>query len=142
MFESHKSSWTALVRDDFFMLRMKKSSLTRSVAPPLKIATAIAGLRFCFSNLIIGPWYSHAVSNEYPCNLNDYRGIFAQKAGNVSRFSPDVMHEDPQELGGCGGGGQRAAGEAAQKGEKRCSCRNDHDEHGLFKVLRGKGFAF
>ena len=25
------------------------------------------------------------------------------------------MHENPQELGGCGGGGQRAAGEAAQE---------------------------
>ena len=31
-------------------------------------------------------------------------------------FSPDIVHKDPQELGGCGGGSQRAAGEAAQKG--------------------------
>lgn len=32
-----------------------------------------------------------------------------------SRSSPDVVHEDPQELGGRGGGGQRAVGEAAQE---------------------------
>ena len=36
------SSQTALVRDGFFMRCIKKSSLTRSVAPPLKIVTADA----------------------------------------------------------------------------------------------------
>ena len=38
----HKSATT------FFMLCIKKPSLTRFVAPPLKIVTANAGLRFCF----------------------------------------------------------------------------------------------
>ena len=48
---SHDTSppWTVLVRGDFFMLRIKKSSLTRSAAAPLKIAIAYAGLRFCFA---------------------------------------------------------------------------------------------
>ncbi len=45
----------ALVRDDFFMRCIKKSSLTRSVAPPLKIAIAGVGLRFCFSDLTVDP---------------------------------------------------------------------------------------
>ena len=31
------------------------------------------------------------------------------------RSFPDIVHEDPQELGGRGGGGQRAVGEAAQE---------------------------
>lgn len=43
-----KSSWTAQVHDDFFMLRIKKSSFTCSVTPPLKLTIAAAGLWFCF----------------------------------------------------------------------------------------------
>ena len=45
------SSRTAQVRDDFFMLRMKKSSLTCSVAPPLKIVTQRQRSRFCFCSV-------------------------------------------------------------------------------------------
>ena len=43
---SATSSRTTLVRDGFFMLRIKKPSLTRCVAPPLKIVTALLGHDF------------------------------------------------------------------------------------------------
>ena len=45
---SATSPRTALVRGDFFVRRIKKSTLTCSVAPPRKIAIAGAGLQFCF----------------------------------------------------------------------------------------------
>lgn len=48
MLRAHKLSWTAQVHDDFFMLRIKKSSFTCSVTPPLKLTIAAAGLWFCF----------------------------------------------------------------------------------------------
>ena len=40
-------------------------------------------------------------------------GTFAVRC--CSRSPPDIVHEDPQELGGRGGGRQRAVGEAAQE---------------------------
>ena len=40
-------------------------------------------------------------------------GTFAVRC--CSRSPPDVVHEDPQELGGRGGGGQRAGSKAAQE---------------------------
>ena len=43
------SSRTAQVRDDFFMLRMKKSSLTCSAAPRFKIVTALLAHDFAFA---------------------------------------------------------------------------------------------
>ena len=46
---SASSSRTTQVRDDFFMLRMKKSSLTCSVAPRCKIVTALLGHDFVFA---------------------------------------------------------------------------------------------
>ena len=46
---SATSSRTTLVRDGFFMLRIKKPSLTRRVAPPLKIVTALLGHDFVFA---------------------------------------------------------------------------------------------
>ena len=45
---SSSSSRTAQVRDDFFMLCIKKSSLTCSVAPRFKIVTASLGCDFVF----------------------------------------------------------------------------------------------
>ena len=46
---SASSSRTTQVRDDFFMLRMKKSSLTCSAAPRFKIVTALLGHDFVFA---------------------------------------------------------------------------------------------
>ena len=46
------SSRTVQVRDDFFMLCIKKSSLTRSVAPPLKLAIASLDCKFIFDKAI------------------------------------------------------------------------------------------
>ena len=46
---SASSSRTTQVRDDFFMLRMKKSSLTCSTAPRFKIVTALLGHDFVFA---------------------------------------------------------------------------------------------
>ena len=40
-------------------------------------------------------------------------GTFAVRCR--SRSFPEIVHEDPQELGGRGGGRQRAVGEAAQE---------------------------
>lgn len=40
-------------------------------------------------------------------------GTFAVRC--CSRSPPDIVHEDPQELGGRGGGGQRAGSKAAQE---------------------------
>lgn len=40
-------------------------------------------------------------------------GTFAVRC--CSRSPPDIVHEDPQKLGGRGGGRQRAVGEAAQE---------------------------
>ena len=46
---SASSSRTTQVRDDFFMLRMKKSSLTCSAAPRFKIVTALLAHDFAFA---------------------------------------------------------------------------------------------
>ena len=69
-----KSSWTAQVHDDFFMLRIKKSSFTCSVTSPLKFTIAAAGLWFCFQfqQLI----YSVHMAQAKGLEIERFRALF------------------------------------------------------------------